>query len=225
MIDKIGIEYEAGFKKEGIDKLNKIKHLDIKQDGSVRTKEENLSQEITTKPFKFKDLEKLKEVVCLLADNTTEINETMGFHIHLSFTDYSDYVKLFKYDFVKRFTEEYAEKFTTTEELKRLDNQYSQQYKNNTDFFNTALSQVSYMGKGGSRYRAVNFNAYNLYNTIEFRIFGMNKKDKLIEYIDFLINSVNSFLENAEEVKLSYEVAVKYNPKSKVIKYNKVVEI
>lgn len=194
-IDKIGVELEFGSEKNRIFFQNNFKEniSDIHSDGSVNT-DLNFSHEIVTKPFKAENKEDLLKFIDSVSKNIDDINSSMGFHVHLSFKNYEDYLKILSYRFNQKFKKAILGMFKDSLEKKRLTNDFCLFYKNENAFDINTLNAIKTHSKD-FRYFAVNYNAYNIHNTIEFRIFPMNKAEKLKKYIDFLVGFVESYLE------------------------------
>lgn len=196
MIDKIGAELEFGTNYADKTILRNVKGTDITGDGSIHAKKATRAREILLQATKIKDIDGLKQRVLGLKKYVNETNNSMGFHIHVSFKNHSDYAKIYNYNFYREFIKEYAKNFTTKEELSRLNNSYCSRYKSLKHFSNNTSQQVLSEYKS-NRYFAVNYNSYNIHNTIEFRIFPANNPERLIQYIDFTVNFIKDWLKKS----------------------------
>lgn len=221
-IYKIGAEIETGLKDEKFLKpLEKTGYLKISDDGSIRVMEPYNSIEIQTKPFLLSEKDILFKIIDLIDAQKPLINDSMGFHLHISFKNFLEYQKLYNYKFIEFFKNEYKREFKEdTDDLKRLNNHYSKAYKNETDFNLNTLRQLRDKTKSGSRYFFINFNSFNLYKTIEFRIFRFNRGEKLKQYINFLINVVEKYLkENGAKERFKVIKTIK-NKRVNALKIN-----
>lgn len=220
MIDKIGVEAEIGTyaKRETIQE--KMPYAIVDYDGSIKVNSVPNAHEIQFKPHELKDLDLLKKRIIYLGEFLDEINKTMGFHIHLSFKNYLDYTKLLSYEFFKSFISEYKIKFGQQIEKSRLRNFFCKLY-NDRRFVSDTSIQLASKYKD-HRYFAVNYNSYNIHDTIEFRIFPMTQDaNRLVEYLDFTINFVSEWLRKEKADKnLIVSVPLKY--KNKKIQNKKV---
>jgi len=70
-----------------------------------------------------------------------------------------------------------------------------------------------------NRYYAINFNSYNIFKTVEFRIFpGVKTEAKLKKYLMMLLNFINSYLQSKELEQTNSEIPTM--PKAKNIENN-----
>lgn len=143
-----------------------------------------------------------KQIACYI----NEINHSMGLHVHLSFANKEHYKYLFSYDFVKLFQEAYKKKFTKKKERKRMDNDYCKFYDDGYEFldiFREATSTKCKVARGFS----VNFNAYPVHHTIEFRIFpSTSDVEEFKKYVLFLVNFVSDYISSMAKLKEAYVV-------------------
>lgn len=201
----LGFELEGGFNRDlrNIDNKNaenfykllaKLKY-NYGGDGSIQTNSFGLELKSFVYTIKDKtDLNKVFEDFKLISEFIEDVNKTCGLHIHLSFKNLADYYTLLNFSFADGFIKKYKEKFKTDDELQRVNNSYCRKYLSENDFkINTRKAlQCNYKA---FRYFAVNYNAYNLYKTIEFRIFPSTKNpNKFKDYVNFLYDYVIKFL-------------------------------
>jgi hypothetical protein len=224
-IKAIGCEIEMAYKQEDRGKVDKISKVTLCGDGSICARKGDMDEiEVVTNPFDYKDIDKLKAKIQEVGKYVGEINKTMGFHVHISFDSYEDYCKVLDYQFEQEFLEEYKANFKTLREKARLENDFCGGYKTKKEFDRiTALALASL--EKNHRYYAVNFNAYPVHNTIEFRIFPMNKADRLCEYIDFLDRFINNwFQRKSHEGSKAISEAVMQKPSIKGIRICESIE-
>jgi len=138
------------------------------------------------------DFSKVAKKVCT-------INDSMGLHFHVSLKNRASIKKLFTWEFVKAFQAAYKRKFTSDEEIERIDNDYCEFYQDKEDFENTLHTAIRGARKNNSRYKCINFNAYKSFKTIEFRIFpATNNPKKFEKYMLFTVNFVNDYYEKVK---------------------------
>jgi uncharacterized FlaG/YvyC family protein len=102
----------------------------------------------------------------------------------------------------------------------RITENYSFFYTSEDYFKIRTKDQISSQSKSHSRYNSVNFNAYNLYKTVEFRAFAAtNKISKFKKSINFLIENVNKYLNQSQFTPLeeSYSKLVVKDENAKTI--------
>jgi len=179
----------------------------VGSDGSVHSSHrgsENWAEvEIKTKAIEEQDIPILKENLRKFWEFKPEANESMGVHIHISFNrktkEKERYFALCSWEFVDKFQKDYLQTFKSMLEQNRQHNNFAHFYNNIRDFKSYTRVQLVNQGKEG-RYKSVNFNSYNLYGTIEFRIFPMNTYEKVCEYIDFVVNHAKEFKAETLEI-------------------------
>ena len=207
-INKIGLEIESCWLI-----LPKSKLIDeIKEDGSLIYSEGHSNHylyEITSKPLA--NMTEIKKFLNVVKTNYCEngINKSMGFHIHISFKKKYCYSLVFSRDFVKYFLEKLKEKFPIEFE-KRKNNGYCLA-RYHTRYFYLDVSSLD-------RYKAINYNAYDRHGTLEIRIFPMNKVEKLLEYVKFTIETIESFIKEQEKKWNRFQT--KLSEKENVERYN-----
>lgn len=165
-------------------------------DGSIRCDNPDYCGfELKAGVYKFTELniliEDLKPVFDLI-----KVNASCGLHMHVSFKDILNYYKLLNWGFVDNFQKNYLNKFKNNLEQNRSSNYYSKFVNDEISFNNIIEQQLKDAYKDNSRYHAVNFNAFNLYKTIEFRIFpATSHLNKFVEYLNFLFEEIKKGLE------------------------------
>ena len=196
---KIGVEIE-GFlplnKREDV--CNSMVDLgwNFGGDGSIIPPENNHGVEFRSEVYSLENLDELFNATQKLFKDL-KVNNSCGLHIHLSFKDLVNYYKISEWGFVEQFQNNIIELFKTETEKKRLTNHFCALYKDQKDFNDSINMCLSTRCKGGYRYKAVNYNAYSLYRTIEFRIFPATYKiENFKKYVMFLVNNVNNFIDS-----------------------------
>lgn len=216
---KIGIEIECFSKTKNNEKLrllaDELTYV-MSSDGSIHDYSYS-----TESPHEFKSkVYELTEIKQLFIDvqkiyKLIKVNQSCGLHIHLSFEKMSNYYKLLCWKFIEKFQKEYELKFTTPIEQSRKWKNYSKFYQNQISFDLNTTKQIEIRHKNDSRFHCINFNAFNHYKTIEFRIFpATNKISKFKQYVKFLINIVETFLAH-ETFKEFEKTKDKLKPKEK----------
>jgi hypothetical protein len=223
----IGYELEAGLKDDGeVNRVARKLKFDLGEDGSVScNKMDVMESELRSPVYRkhkkgkkflmfelkkpeinnkiFSDFEQLSHYV-------GEINNSMGLHIHVSFRNKRYYQHLFSFAFVKFFQKEYSKNFTTRIEKQRRNNNYCQFYDptDSEEFKEILQGALDDDGDHDNRFYAVNFNAYPVHNTIEFRIFPATKNvEDFKKYVSFVVGCVTSFVSVVEKEK-AYEKLV-----------------
>jgi hypothetical protein len=217
----IGYELEAGLENSG-DVKNVARQLGfhIGEDGSVCCDDfDNWEAELRSPVYRgkkgkklwmwelkkpeiddklFSDFEQLSHYV-------REINDSMGLHIHVSFKNKKHYQYLFSLAFVKFFQKEYARNFKKPVERDRMDNEFCEFYDTDDVYeFNDIKDEaLGSHDKCDARCHSVNFNAYPVHKTIEFRIFPATKKaTDFKRYVNFVTCCVTSFISEVEKEKV-----------------------
>lgn len=214
---KIGCEVECYILRSRIVKVkalctsNKWKFSD---DGSISTPNYSKYQsaEIKVGIYKLSEIDKMiDEVKKLLL--LVSVNRSCGLHVHISFANTADYYKLLTWKYVNDFQNLIKANFTTGDELERLNpngrGHFCRLYQNESEFLSITSDQLRSTGKS-YRYNSVNFNAYNLYGTIEYRIFpATNKIIKFKKYLSLLLTSaekqIKTFKLENKEVNLTHK--------------------
>ena len=193
----LGIEIEAGFNagEEEFNKLRKIckKHnWEIKNDGSITARNSgNTAKELVSGVIEvnYSNENPLRDVNKQLDDliiMITEVNKSMGFHLHISFKDFYCYNLLYSKQFITFFRKKLKAKYKDNEILQnRFKNNYCSGRYNKTDF--DGIDRIR------TRYKMINFLAYSRHKTIEFRVFDVNK-DLMKDYIKTTLELVDEFL-------------------------------
>jgi hypothetical protein len=233
---RLGYELEGGFSYQDVihnrdfkaelkDTLKDLK-FNIGGDGSVMC-HKGIDAEIKSRVYDLNNAEDLKIIIedfKKIMPFIEGINDTCGLHFHISFKDLEKYYLLCSYKFASEFVNAYKEKFKTIEEQNRLNNHFCMGYIDKTDFKKVVKRQLEDTGKNGFRYRAVNYNSYNLYKTIEFRIFrSVDNEKKFQEYLKFVFKFVTDYIKENDFLKKSEVLASRKSYKTPIEKINKVI--
>jgi len=209
----ISVEVECLVHCNKIDEVNRIatsKNWIMGYDGTIERR--GLSRnyepyEIKMCKYPLNDYKKLLDDLKTLS-KLIKTNGSCGLHIHISFKNITNYYKLLNWDFVDLFQKAYIKQFTSEEEKRRVFINWSKFFKNKEDFERKIERQLYFNSKCPERYQSINFNAFNLYHTIEFRAFtGTHDFKKFKENYYFLMGSIFEGLKNESNLKdFVYEI-------------------
>lgn len=190
-IKKVGFEVEGEFT-YGLRRVLSL-HGSFTEDGSIKFCSDNDKcrnkfdlNEFNAIPVNINKLKELKKVFLLLKTvpnyKNYHYNDTMGFHVHLSFN--TKPVELFHEKFTQFFTDklktEYPEVWT-----ERANNYYCKA--------ENCLTNKKILC--ADRYSAVNlFSSYAKHNTVEFRIFPANTGLRMFNWLVFTTQTVSEYL-------------------------------
>lgn len=223
---KIGFEVECVYADNDRDgETDKVKEICLKNhwiksfDGSIRTTPTyNVEAEIK---FHYdlkelnKNLPKIKKLLSLIKSSQAF---GCGLHMHLSFEEICNYYKLSCWKFVDYFQKEYIKYAKTEEERERKNNTFCKFYPNKELYIANTNEQLKTTQKN-ARYYAVNFNSFNIHQTIEFRIFvGTDKYSRFVDNINFLIKTINDFLSQEKEISFGIIKDTPLKSKGKIIR-------
>ena len=205
-IDRIGVEIEGLWHKD-IDntvlrkKLHRLKgwtrNYDsfIQSDGSISIGNSNPDYddyEITTPPL---DLRNTLKAISMITKFLKHTNDTCGFHIHASFKDTNNYLKLTQPDFMTSFVKVMTKTFPETKI--RTTNNFCRGTYDTGQEVSTIERQFIDTYKERTRYKAVNF-CYGLHKTVEFRLFPamqwMSDKDIFSKYVLETVGFIEHYL-------------------------------
>ena len=213
----IGCEFECCMSRHSHDLPKSLvpKGWIVSSDASVHSNKRNYSCElktskypITTKKIKqlLKDFEKVSKEI-------KEVNRSCGLHIHISFKKLPDYYKLFSWDFVNKFQDFIFANFKTAVEKARPFNSYCSFYGSKKDFLQATNGAITSHSRNYRNY-SVNFNSYNIFKTIEFRVFpGVKTVAKFKKYLTMLLNFINDYLQSKELKQTKAELEKVEKPK------------
>ncbi len=193
-IDKFGFELEGGWE---------FRPKMFKGDGSVYS-EQAETGEIASNPYK--SLGHAKRFID--KNYPKEVNQSCGFHIHISTKKKEDYLLLthpkFYKDFIfwaKKWNKEVFRDYELQERILGK-NEYCKRIKSN--FHGIYYRQIKYSDK---RFRQLNF-CYGKHKTLENRLFPMFKNSKLaFRALSNYINFVDSWIENNKFLRDSQETS------------------
>jgi|TARA_Y100000310_G_scaffold345029_1_gene461280 hypothetical protein len=208
--DDADIEYADDF-------FNLIKRIGYKTsgDGSILTK--YYACEIKSGIYEIEnkeDLNKIFEDFNKIKKYIKDTNKSCGIHIHISFKDMADYYSLLNWNFADNFLKKYEKTFKSEIEKSRLINSFCKKYEDENDFNKTTKQMLKCLNKG-YRYKAINYNSFNVLKTIEFRLFPSTKsEEKFKDYITFLYDNIIKFLKKdkpKEKEKIMIHKTRKFN--------------
>lgn len=226
----LGYELETGILKTNLldnteqnnifKNFTKSKNFEFCTDGSINLSDYDKNTAIEFNSCVYRDIKTKEDLKPLFEDFKQlvpiikEVNHSCGLHVHLSFKNMSDYYTLLNFDFVNQFLKAYEEKFKDKNEIDRLNNRYCAKYENLRDFNKITKIQLRYNAKCSARYKAINFNSFNLYKTIEFRIFpSVDNLNKFKAYVNFLYDFVINYLK--KDKNYNKEIVILLNKKTK----------
>lgn len=214
-IKSFGFEIEGEWSEDAQNKMND--YGSIKSDGS-------LSRCSSTKHNYLPDMEFASNILNTLSEarkifslvkeyhkkKEYHYNDTMGFHIHVSFSPKTRKpVEIFSTQFYKFFTEELKKTFPKVYK-KRSENTYCPvRNLNDSDVLTST-----------QRYNAVNFlPAYRKFGTIEFRIFPASTPDKMKKYFLFTLKTIRKFLNSEIKINpdMDFQESSSFNPEAREI--------
>lgn len=212
-LNKIGLEIEGEWSEEMIAILQAHEAIhEVKHDGSIRdcasgTHDDMCRREVTTKPIPVNAQGQalLKGLFALLErayeNGEFHYNKSCGFHVHTSYVDDNGIAVLpdtiASSPFYVSFAQAVKTRYPKVYEA-RKENQYCR--LSNTGEEGIAIEADSYAtsvleGSGHTtRYRFINLEAWRKYGTIEFRFFPASKPAKMREYLQFIMEQVNTWL-------------------------------
>ena len=211
-IKKIGFEIEC---ESDYDTQEKLQGWgSIGSDGSIHRCSSHKSKyrdmavcEFRSKVFNVENIDEKKGPKGLFemlakqeGDGRFHWNETMGFHVHVSFTNDGRPPEMFSGEFVEFFLNRMKKAFPEVYE-KRKDNYYCK-----------AAYLLDNIIQPHDRYRAVNYCSWSEFETIEFRIFASTDPKEMWEELNFVVDTINAFL--STPFKKSWTVKLR-NPYSK----------
>jgi len=207
-IQSVGIELEGGINNDDLKKVynwlerNKLKkYFSEGPDGSISGLDADIYIEL-----KFwqnlKDIDNLFEFLKIVYNNGFVTNRSCGFHVHLRLKNIEHW-KIFSYRrFFREFVREYKKSFKSDKYLQRLTNEYCKAIWREKDI----KEQINNTYKVSARYRAINLNAVNLYETVEIRIMPyQSTANEAIKSLKWII-------------KTTHKLFRKYNKKALYVK-------
>jgi len=164
---------------------------EVKDDGSIHSSSDSEAWEVVSEPLTgFKQVRDFWEIIKKHYD-VKGINDSMGFHIHTSYSEISDYVVIYSKDFYTKFLQAVKEKFLGEGWIeKRFHNGYCSAY-HSSDLFDSRRTLSSY----DKRYHAVNYRAITDHKTIEFRVFPSATVERMDRYLKFTVRFIKKYLQ------------------------------
>jgi hypothetical protein len=219
MINLIGIEIEGNYLRSNDLRLSAI--YNRHNDGSILEEYSFCASEYVSKPC---NLEQAIEFIndCY-PDN---INNSMGFHIHLSVQTIDEYSLLMTkefYEYIKSAMFKFLETLKGTEDYLLLKKRLNGDNRFCYMVFNNPMQQIINTGYDGIRYSMLNF-CFNKHKTFELRVLPMFKqKDNCIKALEFYYKVVNIYLKKHKTIKFEQVIdtskknTVKIKNKGRVI--------
>lgn len=214
-INLIGIEAEGGWHRLPSTDWNGF-HSEIKQDGSLdflygEDIDEDTTveyvREITSPPLKSDKVEEW-----LRYYTPDKVNHTCGLHVHMSMPQ-KYYILLTEERFWKWFRMEMKklgeELFPQGIYTSKTAKQFWNRLHGRNNYCKAEFNPWSQLSGAGARYTQVNFNAYLVHKTVEFRILpGIDDPDLACKAVMGMIGLVENYLAAASQLAV---------PKTKLI--------
>lgn len=206
-IESLGFELECGIKtEEGLQKIRResnggLSRLEVESDGSVYVPE--TAYENAEIKYYSDELPEIHETLDWLM-KLVETNGTCGFHIHIRLKNIGSNFGILTHKFYySEFIKAYKTEFRGNSKYEaRLTNRYCKPSYRESDIDR----QLSTPRKDSSRYKAINFNAYTVHDTIEIRI--MPHPDSAAEAkkeIQFVISQIERILTMPASITSTYK--------------------
>lgn len=204
-INKIGIEVECGIDDRTTNRERNIPHFNSTYDGSVQTNKSTAkSTEYVSEAVKYpEEVKDLNDSVEELYTIISEINASMGLHIHVSLNNDRDYYRLaslkFHNWFINRLKDsnlwndcDRLRKRVYNEDIHPFNPDYNYGYYcralNKNWTIDEQLKNRSY------KYRRITYMK-GKYDTVEFRLFpAMDRPEQVKQAIDIVTTSINAYL-------------------------------
>lgn len=204
-INKVGIEVECAIDKNLSYSGKHIPQFDKQHDGSISTQNSEAERaEYVSDPVSYPEgTEALERGINNLYRKITEINASMGLHIHVSMNKDRDYYRLTSLKFHDFFIERVRESdlWDTCPRLrKRVRNSDSHPFSSRVNYgyyckpISDRYTIDKQLNSHDGKYRRINFMKHK-YDTVEFRLFpAMESPEKVIKAIDLVTTSINAYL-------------------------------
>ncbi|MFU1780236.1 amidoligase family protein [Haloarcula japonica] len=232
-IDKLGVEIECGIDDTLPKSQKQVPGFSFEHDGSIRTdKSQSQKAEYVSNRIEYPDeIERLPGKVRQVYGNITEINASMGLHIHVSLNKDLYYYRLaslkFHDWFISRVKD--SELWEKCPRLrKRVRNRDYHPYHSDRKygFFCRPITDNStidtQLDSYGRKYRRITYMKHK-YGTVEFRLFpAMESPEKVIDAVNLVTTSINSYLrqglytDNVSTIKEIDQLEVEKNLESTV---------
>ena len=202
-IDKLGLEIECGVEikcdKNGEItkrlKPDQLTFFKLASDGSIGTNNRRTSEpvELVSIPLNPADVDKAIDEAY---KHINEINNTMGFHVHMSFKKDEDYWKTTTKKFFTHIVDSAKEEYPEW-----IKGRFSGKWCVPKITEKEMDIQIKASDKNGCRYKALNY-CKGLHNTIEFRFFKATQdKEEAKKWVSWLTDTVEGWLDENDEVK------------------------
>lgn len=217
-INKVGIEIECGVHPDHGNA--DIPGFDNTTDGSLRKNGANtVCREFVSEAFQYpQQMEDLKLGTEDVYNVINEINESMGLHIHVSFTKDKYYYRLAS----KKFEEFLLNRLKETQLWennaalrKRVEGGQNQVTGREADYYCQETDpehidrQLKRSSGGNLKYRRIVFFK-DKYDTVEFRLFSaMQTPEEVMQAVNITTEAINAYMQNAEYTETTEAKAVK----------------
>jgi hypothetical protein len=204
-IDKIGIEVECGIDKNLRERQTRVPNFSKEHDGSIAVENSrSKGREYVSNPVDYPEgIEGLEQNVRSLYGIITEVNASMGLHIHVSMNKDRDYYRLTSLKFHDFFIERVRDSdlWDKCPRLrKRVRDSQRHPFSSSTTYgyyckaINDNYTIDKQLDSHSGKYRRINFQKHK-YDTVEFRLFpAMESPEKVIEAINLVTTSINAYL-------------------------------
>lgn len=193
-LNKIGLEVECAVKSGTPHTFMRWRET---SDGSISS-HNGYAVEFVQKRL-FRTRQRTKKALEEIYPHISEVNKSMGLHIHISVKNddmYMDFasIRFFKYFVDKLENSPLYEKYYELKRRMEDNNKYACSAICDYDETKLIQWQITADDKKSVRYHAVNF-CYSLHGTIEFRIFpAMEKVEGVTECINFVLDTMKSYI-------------------------------
>jgi len=122
------------------------------------------------------------------------VNDSCGFHVHISFDDRYYHQLLCSWNFYNYFMKRYDKTFPGYKFQDRKHKDYCKAFANYENFVGAVSHQVAVHDRDSCRYFAIN-HCYTYHGTIEFRIFpGSVSVPEIKRMLKFLFDVINEYI-------------------------------
>ena len=192
----IGLEVESAFDEDVYGLEGNSPYIsDVKDDASIELEEYDMQGiEVTSnKLYNIKSCKQFfKEIKPYIYDDY--INDSMGFHVHISMNRDSYYSILYSRKFVEHFRTSIAK--LGGDVINRLNNSYCYDRYNDDYFCQHFPWEIRSFARDFDRYKMINFlSAFSKFGTMEFRIFPSSDVDTMMKYVEFTVKCINKYLD------------------------------
>lgn len=204
-INRIGVEIECAVDTTLSKSRKQVPGFSYEYDGSIRTEQSDSEKvEYVSNQIEYPEgIEDLANNVERIYDNISEMNASMGLHIHVSLNKDIHYFRLASLNFHNWFIDRLkdSELWDECPRLRqRVRNRNTHPYHRDRryGFFCKPLTDNStidsQLSSHREKYRRITYMKHK-YGTVEFRLFpAMQKPEHVIEAVDFVTTAINAYL-------------------------------